>query len=60
MSKIIGKKLPNSKTAATKINIEQDEKLNKLAEKLGITKSNLINQLIGIGYKDITKTKRDF
>ena len=56
MTKII-KKLANSDTAATKINSEQTEKLNKLSKKLGITKSRLINEALTIGYKDLSGNK---
>jgi len=60
MPKLQNKKEPKSQTAATKITETQNEKLIKLAEKQGLTKSNLIAQLIAIGYKTATKTKRDF
>jgi predicted transcriptional regulator len=53
----IVKKAPKSKSVACKITQEQDEKLVKLAKKLDITKSNLMAQLLGQGYKDLTKNK---
>ena len=54
---IIEKKTPKSKSVACKITEEQNDKLIKLSQKLGITKSNLMAQLIGQGYKDLTKNK---
>lgn len=50
------KKVKN-KTITSKINEEQLQKLENLALKKGLTKSNLISQLIEIGYKEITKNK---
>lgn len=54
---IIEKRAPKEKSVACKITKDQDAKLVKLAEKLDITKSNLISQLIAQGYKDLTKNK---
>jgi len=53
----IEKKAPKSKSVACKITEAQDQKLIKLAQKLDITKSNLMAQLIAQGYKDLTKNK---
>jgi len=53
----IVKKIAKNKAISTKITDTQDEKLVRLALKYGITKSNLINQLIEAGYKEITKSK---
>jgi predicted DNA-binding protein len=60
MSKLQEKKQPKNKSVSTKITESQNEKLDLLAKKLGITKSNLMNQLIALGYQTATKTKRDF
>jgi len=46
-----------NKSVSTKITEKQNEKLEKLAQKEGITKSKLINHLIEVGYKDFTKNK---
>lgn len=54
---MIEKKESKTVGVSTKITPTQNEKLEKLAEKYGITKSNLINQLIEDGYKNITKNK---
>jgi len=53
----IEKKVPKSKSVACKITEEQDEKLVSLAQRLSITKSNLMAQLIAQGYKELTKNK---
>ena len=53
-------KAPKTKAISTKITDEQNEKLEKLAEKYGITKSNLIFQLIEEGYGSFVKTKNGF
>ena len=52
---MIEKKEKKTKSISSKITDLQNEKLEKLAEKYGVTKSNLIAQLLEIGYKDITK-----
>lgn len=54
---MIEKKIAKSKTITSKITEEQNEKLEKLADKFNITKSNLIGQLLEIGYKTQTKNK---
>jgi len=46
-----------SNPISSKITLSQDEKLTELAEKEGMTKSALIAQLVGIGYKTYTKRK---
>ena len=46
-----------SNPISSKITLSQDEKLQELAEKEGMTKSALIAQLVGIGYKTYTKRK---
>jgi hypothetical protein len=46
-----------NKTIGSKITDSQNEKLEKLAKKFEITKSNLISQLLAEGYKSITKNK---
>jgi len=53
----IVKKDPKDTSVACKITKAQNEKLVKLSEKLGISKSNLIAQLIEQSYKDLTKNK---
>lgn len=57
---MLTKKEVRSLTAATKITEDQNAKLIKIAKKHQITKSSLIAQLIAIGYKELTKSKRDF
>lgn len=54
---MIEKKENKTIVVSTKITPTQNEKLEKLTQKYGITKSNLINQLIEDGYKNITKNK---
>ena len=54
---IIEKKVSKTKSVACKITEDQSEKLEKLAAKKGVTKSSLIAQLIGIGFKEVTKNK---
>jgi len=54
---MIEKKESKTKNISSKITNSQNEKLEKLAEKYGITKSNLISQLLEEGYKKITKNK---
>ena len=44
-----------SKSITSKITEKQNNKLETLAKNRGITKSNLIGQLLCIGYEDITK-----
>lgn len=51
------KKEAKNKAVSTKITEKQEEKIINLALKHGITKSNLINQLIEAGYKELTKKK---
>jgi len=46
-----------TKTIGSKITETQNEKLEKLSLKHGITKSSLISQLLAEGYKSITKNK---
>ena len=45
---------------STKFTAEQNEKLVALAKKNGITKANLIYQLVAEGFKSVTKTKKEF
>jgi len=54
---MIEKKQSKTKNISSKITDSQNEKLDKLAEKHGITKSNLISQLLAEGFKSITKNK---
>ena len=54
---MIEKKQSKTKNISSKITDNQNEKLEKLALKYGITKSNLVNQLLEEGYKSITKNK---
>ena len=49
-------KITKSKSVSSKITEKQNKKLETLAKNKGITKSNLIGQLLGIGYEQITKT----
>ena len=51
------KKTVRDKAVSTKLTTEQNEKLVALAKKSGITKGNLMAQLIKIGYKEVTKHK---
>lgn len=44
------------KAVSSKITERQNKKLETLAKKKDITKSNLIAQLLNIGYKEITKS----
>lgn len=53
----IEKKIVKKSTISAKITDEQNQKLEALAKKSGVTKSSLVAQLIGIGYKQITKNK---
>ena len=53
----IEKKEIKNKVISAKITLPQNEKLENLAKKYGITKSNLISQLLEIGYKNSTKNK---
>ena len=52
--KIEGKQL-KSVGVSSKITEKQNIKLKTLAEEKGITKSNLIGQLLEMGYKQATK-----
>ena len=45
-----------AKSVSSKITEKQNSKLETLAKNKGITKSNLIGQLLNIGYEQITKT----
>jgi len=54
---MLEKKESKTKNVSSKITESQNEKLEKLAKKNGITKSNLISQLLENGYKNITKNK---
>jgi hypothetical protein len=54
---MIEKKVAKVKSVACKITAEQDTKLIKLAAKMGVTKSSLIAQLIGIAYMEVSKNK---
>jgi len=54
---MIEKKEKKTKSISSKITEMQNDKLEKLALKSGVTKSNLISQLLEIGYKSITKNK---
>ena len=51
----IEKKIVKSRAVSTKLSELQNQKLETLAKKKGITKSNLISQLIGIGFKEVAK-----
>ena len=48
-------KTNKSKSVSSKITEKQNSKLETLAKNRGITKSNLISQLLNIGYENITK-----
>ena len=52
----IERKQLKAKSVSSKITEKQNKKLETLAKNKGITKSNLIGQLLGIGYEKITKT----
>ena len=54
---IIEKKVSKTKSIACKITEDQNKKLEQFAAKKGVTKSSLIAQLIGIGFKEVTKNK---
>ena len=54
---MIEKREKKTKSISSKITELQNDKLEKLALKSGVTKSNLISQLLDIGYKSITKNK---
>jgi len=51
----IERKQKKAKSVSSKITEKQNSKLETLAKNKGITKSNLIAQLLSIGYKEITK-----
>jgi len=51
----IEKKVVKSKSISSKISELQNQKLETLAKNKGVTKSNLIAQLLAIGFKEITK-----
>ncbi len=53
----IAKKQKKDTAVSTKITAEQNEKLVKLAQKHGVTKSALIAQLLEDGYKTATRNK---
>jgi len=48
-------KITKAKSVSSKITEKQNSKLETLAKNRGITKSNLISQLLNIGYENITK-----
>ena len=52
----IERKQKKAKSVSSKITEKQNSKLETLAKNKEITKSNLIAQLLSIGYKEITKT----
>ena len=54
---MIEKRVKRDKIVSTKITNEQLTKIDKLALRYGITRSNLISQLIENGYKNVTKLK---
>jgi len=54
---IIEKKVVKNKAVSTKISELQNQKLETLAKKKGITKSNLISQLLGLGFEQVAKKK---
>lgn len=54
---MLQKKESKTHTISSKLTPTQNHKLTKLAEKNNITKSDLVSQLIEIGYKHITKNK---
>jgi len=51
----IEKKVLKSKAISTKVSELQNQKIETLAKNKGVTKSNLISQLISIGYKQVSK-----
>jgi len=51
----IEKKVVKNKSVSSKISELQNQKLETLAKNKGITKSNLIAQLLAIGFKEVTK-----
>ncbi len=51
----IEKKVVKSKAVSTKVSELQNQKIETLAKKKGVTKSSLISQLLGIGYKEVAK-----
>jgi predicted DNA-binding protein len=51
----IEKKEVKSKAVSTKVTELKNQKLETLAKKKGVTKSSLIEQLISIGYEQVTK-----
>jgi len=51
----IEKKVVKNKSVSSKISELQNQKLETLAKNKGVTKSNLIAQLLAIGFKEITK-----
>jgi len=51
----IERKQLKAKAVSSKITEKQNKKLKTLADQKGITKSNLIGQLLEIGYKQSTK-----
>ena len=53
----IEKKVLKNQAVSTKVTELQKQKLETLAKKKGITKSNLILQLISIGYESVAKKK---
>jgi hypothetical protein len=54
---IIEKKVVKNKAVSTKITELQNQKLETLAKKKGITKSNLISQLLSLGFEQVAKKK---
>lgn len=51
----IEKKVVKNKSVSSKISELQNQKLETLAKNKGVTKSNLIAQLLAIGFKEVTK-----
>lgn len=51
----IEKKIVKSKAISTKVTELQNQKIETLAKNKGVTKSNLISQLMSIGYKEVAK-----
>ena len=51
----VERKQLKSKGVSSKITEKQNKKLETLAQQKGLTKSNLIGQLLEIGYKQATK-----
>lgn len=54
---MLEKKQPKNKSVSTKITEDQLKKLDELAEKEGMTRSNLINQLLASGFVKETRFK---